>query len=398
MKKILVSGILIGLFIAVGSIAAIMYAKGYRIDFSGKNNGRIIEGTGLLVTTSHPDGARVLINGHLTTATNNTINLAPGEYNIQIEKDGYLSWNKRVNIRNGLVSEANALLFPAAPKLDAITTIGVKNLSIDPSKSILAYTVASSSAEKNGIYVLNMSSGPFNFLGVGGTQIVNDVSDSFSNADITFSPDGKDILAKTPNAYYLLSTTGNNTNPKDVTSTLLTVQRDFDLQKADLVKKVNLSLPKALRPIASTYFSDMLPSPDAEKILYTASQSATLPLVLKNKVPSLNSTPDQRQIKQGSIYVYDIKEDKNYLIFDASSLKRGETAPSYFWHPDSRHIIFAQDGKVKIEEYDAGNLKTVFDGPFLDSIVVPWPDGTGIAIVAHLSSDIPYNLYRIVLQ
>src|SRR3972149_3592243 len=103
MKRILISGILIGAFIVIGTIVAVLYANGYRIDFSGNGAGRVkfIEGTGLLVTTSRPDGARVLVNGHLTTATNNTINLAPGEYDVEIQKDGYLPWRKKVTIKNG---------------------------------------------------------------------------------------------------------------------------------------------------------------------------------------------------------------------------------------------------------------------------------------------------------
>ena len=405
MKRILISGIIIGLFISLGSIAAILYAKGYRFDPNGKNNGKIIEGTGLLVATSHPDGARVLVNDHLTTATNNTINLSPGDYEVRIEKDGYISWHKKVKIKNGLVSEANALLFPTAPKFEAMTTIGVNRVIIDPTNGLLAYTVASQSATKNGVYVLNMNAGPFVFLGNSGNQIVNNVVANFSDADISFSPDSKQILAKLPGATYLLNAGGSNSSPQDVTNTILTVERDWEIQQAELDKKLTTSLPRALRPVAASHFTKMAPSPEGDKILYTASQSATLPLVLKNKIPSLNSTQDQRKLNEGSVYVYDIKEDKNYRIFDsgrtgvdASNLKKDEVAPHYYWHADDRHIVAAQDKKVKISEYDGGNLTTVFDGPFLDSLVIPWPDGSSIAIVSRLSSDSPYNLYRIGLQ
>ncbi len=400
MKKILVSGILIGLFITIGGIAAILYATGYRFDFNGNGTGNVkfIEGTGLLVATSRPDGARVLINGHLTTATNNTINLAPGSYDVEIQKDGYLPWKKKIIIKNRLVSEANALLFPAAPKLEAMTTIGINDIIMDKSQSLLAYTVASNSAAKNGIYVLNMKAGPFVFLGNSGNQLVDDLTNRFSTSTLSFSPDGKQLMAQLPNAYYLLNVSATNQTPQDVTNTLLTVNRDWQLEQDDLDKKLMTSLPKALRPVATKYFSNMAPSPAGDRILYVASESATLPYVLKTKVPSLNSLPDHRKINQGNTYVYDIKEDKNFEIFDVADLKEGQASPKYFWHPDSRHLIYAQDGKVKIEEYDGGNSTTVFDGPFLDSLVFPWPDGSSIAIVSRLSSDVPYNLYRIGLQ
>jgi hypothetical protein len=339
-----------------------------------------------------------MVNGHLTTATNNTINLAPGEYDVEIQKDGYLSWKKKITIKNGLVSEANALLFPAAPKLEAMTTIGINKVVMDPTNSLLAYTVASNSAVKNGIYVLNMNAQRFVFLGTAGTQIVNDVTALFSNSEITFSPDGKQILAELPTGTYLLNSSGANQTPQDVTNTELVVRRDFQLQQEEIDNKLMTSLPRNLRPAAAKYFSKMVPSPIGDRILYTASQSADLPFVLKEKVPSLNSTPDQRQLKENNMYVYDIKEDKNYLIFDASGLKTNQLPPNFLWHMDSRHLIFAEDGKVKISEYDGGNKTTVFDGPFLDSLVFPWPDGSSIAIVARLSAEVPYNLYRIGLQ
>jgi hypothetical protein len=297
-----------------------------------------------------------------------------------------------------LVSEANALLFPTAPKLEAVTTIGVSNVIMDLSGSLLGYTLASSSATKNGIYVLNMNSRPLIFLGASGTQIVSDLQDNFSQAKIEFSPDGREILAQVSQRSYLLTTEGRNENPQDVTNTLTTVRQDWQVQQLELEKKLSDSLSKELRQTSAMYFSDIMPSPEGDKLLYAASQSAELPFVLKNKVPSLNSTPDNRTLEEGSIYVYDVKEDKNYLIFDSSGLKSGQTPSKYFWHQDSRHLIFADSGKVSVIEYDGSNLTAVYNGPFIDNLVFPWPDGSSIAIVARLSESVPFNLYRIGLQ
>lgn len=393
MKRILISGILIGLFITLGTVAAILYATGYRFDLKGNGTGNIkfIEGTGLLVATSRPDGARVLVNDNLTTATNNTINLSPGEYDVRIEKDGYLAWHKKIIIKKGLVSEANSFLFPTAPKLEAVTTIGVSNVTMDLNGSLLAYTVASASASKNGIYVLNMNSRPLIFLGATGNQIVTDNIDNFSQAqELLFSPDARQILAKVGTRYYLISTSGENDNPQDVTNTLLLVTADFEQQRLEQDKKLMDSLSRELRPVASVYFKDIVASPRGDKLLYTASASANLPIVLKKPAPSLNSTADQRSIREANIYVYDIREDKNYLISDKTN--------KYLWHADSRHLIYARDGKINIMEYDAGNLTTVYNGPFLDNRIFPWPDGSSVGIVTSLSSAVPHNLYRISLQ
>lgn len=392
MKRILISGILIGLFITLGSIAAILYATGYRVSLDGSQSGKIISGTGLLVTTSKPDGARVLIDNNLTTATNNTINLKPGEYDVRIEKDGYLPWGKKIIIKNGLVSEANALLLPVAPKLEAVTTIGVSNVATERLGSQLSYTVASASASKNGIYVLDMNSRNLIFLAATGTQIVGDIQDRFSQAqELSFSPDGKELLVKLPSGtYYLLATDSKNLNPRDVTNTLSQVTRDWEQQRTDFDKKIMESLSRDLRNAAQTHFKNIIPSPEGDKLLYEASVSAKLPLILRKSVPSVNSTPDQRDIAAGSTYVYDIREDKNYLISDKPN--------RYLWHADGRHIIFARDGKINVVEYDGGNLTAVYNGPFLDNLIFPWPDGSSVGIVTSLSPSVPHNIYRISLQ
>lgn len=394
MKRILISLILIGFFIIAGTVGAILYATGYRFSFSGNGTGNIkfIEGTGLLVATSHPDGARVMVNGHLTTATNNTINLAPGEYNVKIEKDGYVTWDKKIIIRKSFVSEANALLLPTTPKLEAVTTIGISNPIVDATQTLLTYTVSSSSAAKNGIYSLDMSARTLIFLGESGTQLVSDAADRFSTAKLSFSPNSKEILAIVPSGtYYLLDARAANQTPQDVTNTLLVTKQDFAQQELDRNKKIMDSLPRKLVPVAAKYFKNMTPSPDADKILYTASVSGTLSRVIEPAAPSVNSTPDQRTVKAGRAYVYDTKEDKNYEIGDGSI--------KYFWHADSRHLVYATAGRVvDMVEFDGGNLTTVYDGPFSDNLVFPWPDGSGIAILSRLSPNVPYNLYRIGLQ
>ena len=65
-----------------GTILAIFYARGFRVDLGNKSIGS----TGLLVATSVPDGAQVWVNGILRTATNATVALTPGEINVEIKK------------------------------------------------------------------------------------------------------------------------------------------------------------------------------------------------------------------------------------------------------------------------------------------------------------------------
>ena len=397
MKRVAISTVLILFFITIGTVVAILYAKGYR--FLPQNGKGMIEGTGLLVLTSKPDGAKVLVNNHFTTATNNTINLQPGNYDVKIQKDGYFTWEKTIIIKKETVSEANALLFPVAPKLEAVTTTGAENPIMDTTGTLLAYTVSSASATKNGVYVIDMSARPLIPFGSASVQIANDVADTMSKAKLTFSSDGKELLATLPTSTYLLSTSGLNTTPRDVTATIIQLQREWSAEILDKNKKILDSYPKELKLFGQKSFRDFLPSPEGDKILYTASNSATLALIKKERVPGANSTPEIRSVKEGNIYVYDLKEDKNYLLFDRSDLKANQASPTFLWLASSRHLVFAQNGKINVVEYDGQNLTTIYAGPFLNSFAFPWPDGSSIAIITQFNNaTVPYNIYRIGLQ
>lgn len=233
MKKEIVIPIAIFVFLIIGTTAVVLYGKGYRINTQTPKP-RILE-TGLLVATSQPDGAQVLINGHLTTATNNTINLSPNVYDIKIVKEGYFPWEKTIKIKKGAVSVTGALLFAKAPKLESITEIGVSDPVVDPSKTKLAFNVASQSARRNGIYVLDMTSRPILTLKSAASQIVDDTLDGFSEAKLAWSPDGQEILATIVSnentnlsTTYLLKSNSFNENPQNITATLDTLMANWE--------------------------------------------------------------------------------------------------------------------------------------------------------------------------
>lgn len=398
-KEVIFSGLII-LFILIGTIIAVLFGKGYRFGFGG--NGPIVSGTGLLVATSSPDGAQVFINGHLTTATDNTINLAPGEYEVKIFKDGYFPWQKKITIKKEVVSKADALLFPKAPKLESITNIGILNPVLDPSKTKIAYVVASQSAVKKGIYILDMTSRPILTLQSASSQIVNDTADAFSSSSLLWSPDSKEILATigtTVKTTYLIQTNTLNQSPKDVTETRLTVDSAWEKLKNDKNKALMDSLPKKLKSVVSEDFNILEWSQDETKILYEASRSAEIPLIINPPLIGTDSTPEIRSIKKGEVYVYDLKEDRNYKILD-SVPKRGESSPlAIMWYPDSKHLVYVNDSKITMMEYDGKNQTTVYAGPFVDGYVFPWPDATKLVILTNLGNPtIDANLYTISLK
>ena len=397
-KKVVISSVAITFLLLTATAIAVLYASGYRL--SQQNGKTFVEGTGVIVLTSAPDGARVFVNDHLTTATNNTINLQPGEYDVRIEKEGYFSWKKKIVVKEGEVSQANALLFPSTPKLDPLTTTGAENVTVDSTNTLLTYTTRGSTLRKNGIYLVDMNSRPILPIGGLATQLADTTGADFSQAGLEFSPDSDQLIAsisaQTGTSLYLLSTKGFNDTPQDVTNTIFSVRSDWQQLQEEKEQRQIRNLNRKLRPLVTTNFSNRIFSPDNEKILYTASQSAQLPIVIKPRLKGTNSTPEDRKIQAGNTYVYDIKEDRNYLIHTTDAEHK---VPKYIWHPDSSHLIYTQDGKINAMEFDGQNLTTLYAGPFSDNFVTVWPDGSNIVILTNLNvPGTPLNLYKLSLK
>jgi hypothetical protein len=401
MKKLAIYiGIL--LFLSLGTLLVILYAKGYIFNFSEGEIG--VSGTGLLAATSSPDGAGIYVNGNLTSATDNTINLSPGTYDIKISKSGYFPWQKKVVIEKEVVTAIYALLIPNAPKLDNITDIGVDNPTIDPSRTKIAYSVTGSDdPRENGIYILDMSIKPILTLRNSSAQIANDAVNKFSEAKLSWTPDAKQIIAtiSATATTYLLETNFNQ-NPQNITATIDTFNLNF-IEEKEKQKAAKLSSQKKkLQSIIKDNFSILSWSDDETKILYEASRSAALPIIINPPLIGTNSTPEQRDLQKGSVYIYDTKEDKNFKILDSVPEHKSADFINEFpltWFSDSKHLLYINENKISIVEHDGSNLTTVYAGPFVNSYVFPWPDGSKILTLTDLGNpSILPNLYTIGLK
>ena len=398
-KKTLLTTIVVLLLVSVVAYSFILYGKGYRLNFSGKGN-KILAGTGLLVLTSTPNGARAYINDNLTTATDDTINLPTGEYDVKIEKDGYYPWKKHIILKNEVVTKTDAVLFPVAPKLEGATVLGAENPVVDPTGSLIAYEVSSSSADNNGLYILNLGKGSILPFGSSPRLIASDKFDNFSKAKVEFSPDGQELLASisTPaqDRIYLLKTDTLNVEPQNVTLTVDQVRKQWSVLQTQLDQKFAQSLPSVSRKFILDNFAKMQLSAEGDKILYVASQSASMPHFIKPPLLSTNSTAEARDLIKGAAYVYQVKEDKNYLLYKPGE---GETLPNFIWHPSSAHVVFIQNNRIFSMEYDGGNKTTLYAGPFDPTFLYTWPDGSGLIILTNFNDEtVPANLYRVGLR
>ncbi|OGH48239.1 MAG: hypothetical protein A3A51_04440 [Candidatus Levybacteria bacterium RIFCSPLOWO2_01_FULL_39_10] len=394
-NKQLILSIAIFTGLVVATIFVILYGKGYRFGF--QESGIELKGTGLLVAKSVPEGAQVFVDGKLKTATDTTINMPPGEYDLKIVKEGYFPWEKKVVIHAEIVTLVDALLIPIAPKLESITDLGAQNPTIDPTLTKIAFTVSSGSAERNGIYVFDMGSNRILALQGSSTQIIDDSFDEFSKADISWSPDGKDIIATISGTFsdttYLLDTDRSNQPPNNVSDSLAEIDESWQEIADARERSIRNSLPRKVRDLADGNFNILSISPNQEKILYTASRSATLPPAIEPKLIGVNSTAETRDIVEGEIYIYDVAEDRNY------EMEEENFEETVSWLNTSRHIMFVRDNALHFMDFDGLNDTVVYAGPFEHEFIFPWPDSTRIVILTNLgnTNTLP-NLYTIILR
>jgi hypothetical protein len=112
---------LIGLVFVFFLSVLLMLANGFLPDIK---NGKVsFKKTGMIIVAARPLDASIYINGKYKEKTtfymlqNKLNNLIPGSYVIRIEKNGYRTWEKTINVAPGLVSWANYVLM-FADKLD----------------------------------------------------------------------------------------------------------------------------------------------------------------------------------------------------------------------------------------------------------------------------------------
>jgi hypothetical protein len=449
-NKGLIYTVVSALIIILGAYIAIRYAQGgFRVTDQG-----ISQGTGLLSANSFPTGAEVYVDGKLVAATDDTLYLEPGQYSVEIKRDGYNSWLKNISIEEALVAQTNARLFPIAPSLTPLTFTGVQNIYPSPDGTKIVYYAASASAErKNGLYVLQLSDSPLSFQ-QGSKQIAaNAAGFDLASAKFIWSPDSTEIMMIAEDRQVMLQTDRlqNLESLPDIFPTRRQILTEWEREMFIREQQYLEQFPPEVIEIAIKSAKNAYLSPDKKRLMYTATQSAVVPDTIVPPIPATNTQPEERQLAVGGIYIYDREEDKNFRIgseasdsglvnqpnkqllvnslgasitslndfnTDASNsafttLQASEAAQTadnfrlyhssmytntFQWYPDSRHLFYVEDNSIKVMEYDGTNITSLYSGPFDKFFVYPWPDGNRLIIKTLFSLSAPDNLYTLELR
>ena len=367
-----------------------LYARGYRFD---SRTFRFVS-NGIIVVKSVPDGAQIFVNGELKNATNTTFPLGPGNYDLSIRKDGYISWNKRIGIDKEVVTEIDAYLFRSVPSLSALTFSGVVSPQASADFSKIAYAIPQTQDNqgntKNGLWIIENVNLPLGFAQ--GPREITD-GDFSTGASWQFSPDGRQILLATTKGTYLLDTGSFTAQSGRVNVAARSPQilaswaKDAQKRLSDKMR----SLPQELTDILTRDATGIDFSPDDSKLLYTASASATIPDKLISPIPGSSTQKQERDIKQGRTYVYDIKEDRNFFV--------AESGANVFWFPSSKNLVLAEDAKITIMDYDGTNRQLVYTGSYIAPNAFPYASVDRLLILTNLGSDsTTSNLYSVSLR
>ena len=188
------------------TLAVIAFGRGYRFNPGQKN----LSSTGLLVASSDPTGAQVWLDGNLKTATNNTLALSPGWYQVKITKEGFLSWEKKLRVQGEVVTETQTMLFPSTPSLSPLTTSGVIAPVLSPDGTKIVYAIPikaglpAEASAKAGLWVINLNSQPLGFSRDPLLLAKSSFGLDFAQGIFAWSPDSKQILVSIGANRYLL--------------------------------------------------------------------------------------------------------------------------------------------------------------------------------------------------
>ena len=176
------------LFIVIFFISApfiIAYTLGYRYNFSTKQ----IQKTGVLLLNSYPDDAEVFLNGKSTEKETPAVikKLLPREYDVEVRKQGYMPWTKKLTIESGetTFAESIALFLEETPKPIIEREIIKSNFS--PSKNRIVYAIEESSW--NEIWLATLKDKKF-------TLIDRRETAKFLNIEFAWSPGSRRVYIK----------------------------------------------------------------------------------------------------------------------------------------------------------------------------------------------------------
>ncbi len=377
LERILTIVVIIGI-----TSALYLYTSGYRLD---KDKGSIdLSKTGMISAKSIPDGASVFLDGKLMTATNDTISgIVPGKHVVKIEKKGFVTWEKEIEIYEELVTDITAVLVSQSPRLEPMTNTGARFPSISPSQNKIAYF--SDLGEKPGVWITSLSGAGIGLFRSTTSLAIQDTKfvKYSQGLNIEWSPDETQLLVELSNGTHSLIDLTINT--AQTISDVAKVRQEW--QELVLEKRMvlieKLEIPENIRQLAMSTKSFW--APDDKKFLYTVQNGENLEYRIYNF---------ERPIPIGE------KIETTALV-----TKLSDPQPKISWYSDSFHLILLEGnveeekrGVISLIRIDGTNKVEVYNNTLFYNEVYSAPNGDKFIILTSFKSGEQTDLYTIGIR
>lgn len=379
LTSVITTLILIGLTVGI-----FLYTAGYRVEKNKNTNKAQITQTGMINVKSVPDGANVYLNGELETATDGTIpGLEPGKYNLKILKNGFVAWEKQVEVFPELVTDITSILVSQSPRFEPLTNTGAREPTISPTLTKIAFFSRDGNAP--GVWVIPLTGDALNIFRSNPYVVLEDTPNNLYSwgSSIEWSPDETQILVIGPNeSITLVDLSSGDTTPLADTEEIRQEWAEETIQKRiDFIEK--LDIPEELREIAVA--EDTSWAPDGKKFLYVNSVGDTLEYRVYNM---------EKPIPVG--------ENVESIVFTTNV---NDWQPKVTWYADSFHLVMTEmnpevenQGMVSLVRIDGTNKVELFNNKLYSDEVYSSPGGDKIILLTSFKSGEQIDLYTVGIR
>lgn len=363
-----------------------LFLAGWRPDFTFSESKPTfdVKQTGMISAKSDPQGANVYLDGKLITATNNSLSgIEPGKHNLRIIKNGYVDWEKEIEVFPELVTDITAVLITQTPRIEPLTNTGSRTPTLSHSLEKIAFF--SKDSESPGVWVQDLNGSTLNIFRNSAKNILKDNNFiTYSNGtSLTWSPDEDQLLIELENKkFYLLDISSNNVTPVLNFEELKSQWKEkISSKRLDFITQLNL--PEEIVNIAAQ--EDTLWSPDNKKFLYKAIEGENLLYKIYNMEKPL---PVGEQIET--------------LVFTTPI---NSQQPKISWYSDSFHLIMTEfyseedkKGKISIIRIDGTNKIEIYNNTLFADTVYSTPAGDKLIILTSFRSNGQSDLYTLGIK
>ncbi len=385
MKRYWLQTVATSTFLIIITTVIFLYTSGYRV-LREESVNVDFKRTGMISAKSIPEGANVYLNGVLKTASNDTIQaLDPGTYQLRIVRNGFVTWEKDVEVFAELVTDITAVLISQSPRLEPLTNTGARMPVISPTLSKLAYF--SKDGTESGVWIIPLTNTGLSLFRAEPYIAIEDTFNTiFSNGkSIEWSPDEKELLVQGPNDLFYVIDIG--TKAVESTTSPDAVRNEWEeirhVKRADFLSRIDI--PENMLIIANA--PETMWSPDEKKFLYkvTNEEAGTTEYRVYNM---------EKPIPVG--------EKVDNLVF---TLNADDPQPVVTWYADSFHLILVEGnteeekrGVISLIRIDGTNKTEIYNNTMYSQNVYSSPGGDKLIFLTSFKSGGQTDLYTIGIR